>query len=400
MTFRRTHASEAAPAAREHKRTDVRPIARRSSKRWDVMMIAAVVTLVTVGIVVVYSSSSVFAARVHGDAEHFLKLQLGWLALGLVGLGVAMSLPGAWLRRRSGWTMLVAVVLCTSVLVPGVGHLAGGARRWLSLGWIGFQPSEFAKLAVIAALASILALRDRRPMAEQPSLLIPVLLAQIPVVLILIEPDLGNALVIELIVAVMVFVAGLRVRTIALASLAALPVFYTLLVTTPFRLQRLLAYIDPWAYRSTVGYQVTEALISIGAGGITGVGLGESKHKLFFLPAAHTDFIFAILSEELGLIGVTLVLLAVAVLAWRGVVAAGRAATSFDAYLAVGLTALILVPSLFNMGVATGMLPTKGLPLPLVSYGGSNLVTSLIGVGLLLRVARDGREARPGEDGA
>ncbi len=366
--------------------------ARSAAVAWDLPTLCAVGLLGGLGLVAVYSSSSVFAARVYGDAEHFLRLQIAWAAIGLVGLTVAARVPSDWLRRRAGWGVLLAVVLCVLVLIPGVGHLAGGARRWLNFGFAGFQPSEFAKVAVVVGLAAVLAHRERKARAERVSLLVPVLLAQIPVVLILAEPDLGNALVLELIVAVMVFCAGLRLRTLGLVALGALPVFYSLLVGAPWRLQRVLAFIDPWAYRSTVGYQVTEALISIGSGGVAGVGLGESKHKLFFLPAAHTDFIFAIVAEELGLIGVGVLLLAVGVLVWRGVRAATRAANTFDAYLAAGVSALIVVPSLFNMCVATGMLPTKGLPLPLVSYGGSNLVATLIAVGLVLRVHRDGRE--------
>jgi cell division protein FtsW len=356
------------------------------------MTLGAVGLLLGIGLVAVYSSSSVFAARAYDDAEHFLGLQITWVAVGLVVLAIAARLPSDWLRRRAGWGALMAVVLCTMVLIPGLGHLAGGARRWLDLGLASFQPSELAKVAMVVALAAILAQRQRKPVRERPSLLVPILVAQVPVVLILAEPDLGNALVLELIVAVMVFCAGLRLRTLGLVGLAALPVFYSLLVGAPWRLQRVLAFIDPWAYRSTVGYQVTEALISIGSGGLTGVGLGESKHKLFFLPAAHTDFIFAIVAEELGFVGVCAVLAAVAVLVWRGLRAAVRAANSFDAYLAAGLTALIVVPSVFNMCVATGLLPTKGLPLPLVSYGGSNLVATLAAVGLLLRVHRDGGE--------
>ncbi|MCK5690080.1 FtsW/RodA/SpoVE family cell cycle protein, partial [Myxococcota bacterium] len=205
------------------------------------------------------------------------------------------------------------------------------------------------------------------------------------------EPDLGSALVIELIVGAMVFVAGLRLWVLAGMVLAGTPFLYHLIVGTPFRLQRILGYIDPWAYRSTVGYQVTEALISIGSGGVTGVGLGEGKHKLFFLPEAHTDFIFAILAEELGLIGVTVLLGAFALLIFRMAKVAISATDSFQGFLAVGLLALVGVPAVFNTFVATGLLPTKGLPLPLVSYGGSNLLVTLIGIGLVMGIERKTR---------
>jgi cell division protein FtsW len=257
-----------------------------------------------------------------------------------------------------------------------------------------FQPSEATKLAVVVLLAALLARRKAASRDGTPrGLLGPVLLTQVPVALILCEPDLGTALVIEGLMVLMVFAAGLRPRTLVVLALAAMPVLYHLIVGTPFRLRRVLGYIDPWAYRSTVGYQVTEALISIGSGGLLGVGLGDGKQKLFFLPEAHTDFIFAILAEELGLLGVCLLLTAFAVLIWRGLRLAMHAADTFDAYLALGLTSLIAIPAVFNACVATGLLPTKGLPLPFVSYGGSNLVVTLVAVGMLWRIDRD--HARP-----
>ncbi len=362
--------------------------------RLDGVVLGVSLGLAALGLVLVYSASSVFAARHYGDAEHLLLRQASWLLVGLVAMVVVMRVDGELLRRRAGWIFLVTVVLCALVLVPGIGKVAGGARRWIQLGAVGFQPSELAKLGVILMLAAVLARRDGRPEAERKSLLIPFLLVQLPVLLVLAEPDLGTALVIELIAAAMLFSAGLKTRTLVLCGLAGLPVVYHLVVGTPFRLQRLLSYIDPWAYRSTVGYQITESLISIGTGGLSGVGLGGGKHKLFFLPEAHTDFIFSILAEELGFVGVVLVLVAFAALLWRGVGLALRARTPFDAYLAVGLVALIGVPAAFNTCVATGLLPTKGLPLPLLSYGGSNLLVSLIGIAMLLRVGREARAVR------
>ncbi len=368
---------------------------RRSPARapgLDGILVVTVAALVAMGLVAVYSSSSVYAASRYGDAEHFLKLQAVWCGVGLLAMALTCRVSSATLKRRAGWLFLAAVVLLVLVLVPAVGHRVGGARRWLSLFGATLQPSELAKLSVVVILAAILARRDEQAAGGRPSLFWPVLIVQLPVALILAEPDLGTALVLEIIVAAMVFAAGLRLRTLVIGSFAALPVFYHLVVGTPFRLQRLLSFIDPWAYRSTIGYQVTEALISIGAGGVTGVGLGESKHKLFFLPEAHTDFIFAILAEELGLVGASLLLVCFALLLWRGVRAATRAASSFDAYLGVGLVALIGVPAAFNVCVATGLLPTKGLPLPFLSYGGSDLLANLTAVGLLLRIERDGHQ--------
>ncbi|MED5464691.1 MAG: putative lipid II flippase FtsW [Myxococcota bacterium] len=357
----------------------------------------AAFAVLSIGLVMVYSSSSVYAARLYEDPEHFIKRQLLWCCFGVVAFAVGTLTPGHFLSRRAGWLMMGGVVLCAVVLVPGIGVKVGGARRWLDLGIVRFQPSEIAKIGVIVLLAALLSHRDRQQKKSTASLIIPVLLAQIPVALVLVEPDLGTALVIELIVGAMVFVGGLKIRSLALLSLTALPVFYHFVVGTPFRLRRILGYIDPWAYRDTVGYQITEALIAIGSGGIWGVGVGEGKQRLFFLPEAHTDFVLAILAEELGLVGMLLILSLFCVIVWRGLKIALRAGSTFDGYLAVGLTALIAVPAIFNAGVVTGLLPTKGLPLPLMSFGGSNLLSTLLALGLLMRIYRDDLKQRSGE---
>lgn len=355
----------------------------------DALLCIALVVLLSLGLVLVYSSSSVFAVRHFHDAQHYLKSQLVWMTLGFMAMMTVSRVPRPWLAYRCGWMLLAVIILCALVLIPGIGHFVGGARRWLTLGPLSFQPSEAAKLAVVVLMASLLSKRGRRAAEERKGLLVPILLVQLPVALILAEPDLGTALVIEVLVVLMVFVAGLRPRTLAILTLMASPVLYHLIVGTPFRMRRLLGYIDPWAYRSTIGYQVTEALISIGSGGVFGVGLGEGKQKLFFLPEAHTDFIFAILAEELGLVGVTLLLVSFAVVVWRGMRLAMLAHDDFDRYLALGATALIGIPAVFNACVATGLLPTKGLPLPFVSSGGSNLMVAMMAMGLLLRIDRD-----------
>ena len=362
-----------------------------ASFEYDRVLITSVFILLSIGLVMVYSSSSVYAERLYGDSEYFIKRQLLWT---LIGGGVFFAgafFPGGYLKGRAGWLMLLALILCSVVLIPGVGVKVGGARRWLDLGLVRFQPSELAKLAVIVLMAALLSYRDRMQKKTVTSLILPVAVAQIPVALVLVEPDLGTALVIELIIGVMIFSAGLRIKTMLLFAGTALPVFYHFIVGTPFRLQRILGYIDPWAYRKTVGYQITEALISIGSGGITGVGLGEGKQRLFFLPEAHTDFVFAILAEELGLVGVLLVLSLFCLVVWRCIRIVLEAGGGFDGYLAIGLTALVAVPALFNVAVVTGLLPTKGLPLPLMSFGGSNLVATLLAIGLLTRIYRDNR---------
>ncbi len=371
---------------------------KKSGKSWiakvdahDGFIFIPVFILLALGVLTLYSSSSVFAGRQYGDAEHFLGKQVTWICLGLACLAFFARARTEWLYKRALQFWIFTLVLLVLVLIPGIGHLVSGARRWIVLFGFGMQPSEFAKLSTVLLLAVILARRQRKQVQAQSSLLFHVMLMQIPVVLILMEPDLGTAIVLEGIILMMVFVAGLEVKAILLAGLAALPVLYHLIVATPFRLRRILSFIDPWAYRSTVGYQITEALISLGSGGVLGEGLGKGKQKLFFLPEAHTDFIFAILGEELGFIGAFVVIAAFTVLVLKGLRLAGRQEGAFQAYLALGLTALIGLPALLNVCVVTSLLPTKGLSLPFMSYGGSNLLVALIAVGVLLRIARDER---------
>jgi cell division protein FtsW len=366
----------------------------------DGFILTPVFLLLGLGILTLYSSSSVFAGRQYGDAEHFLTKQITWIGLGLLCLVFFARARTQWLYRRALEFWLVTLVLLVLVLIPGIGHLVSGARRWIVLFGFGIQPSEFAKLSSVMLLAVILARRQRKKSQEQTSLLYHVMLMQIPVVLILLEPDLGTAIVLEGIILMMVFVAGLEVRVILLAGLAALPVLYHLIVATPFRLRRILGFIDPWAYRSTVGYQITEALISLGSGGVIGEGLGKGKQKLFFLPEAHTDFIFAILGEELGFVGTFVVISAFLILILKGLRLAMAQENAFHTYLALGLTALIGLPALINICVVTSLLPTKGLSLPFMSYGGSNLLAALIAIGVLLRISRDGRAELTPEAGS
>ena len=366
-------------------------VPNRLGFRLDLPFVLALWVLVSLGLVLVYSSSSAYGARVFGDSTLFVAQQIIRGGLGVIAMLALARVDRKVLQNSALWLFVIATLLCAIVLIPSLGVFRGGARRWLSLGIIGFQPSEIAKLAVIVLLARVLARREEDEENKHASLLIPVALAQIPIALVLAEPDLGTAMVLELIVGVMVFAGGLRVRTLTLMGLACLPVLYHLVMGTPFRLRRVLGFIDPWSYRQTVGYQVTEALISMGSGGVTGLGLGNGKHSLFYLPEAHTDFIFAILGQELGFVGVIILILAFVVLLGRSSRLAIVADDAFDRYLAIGITALVGVPAVFNMCVVTGLLPTKGLPLPLISYGGSNLLVTLAAMGLLMRIYRDCR---------
>ena len=363
---------------------------------WDLWIVMPAAALSALGLVLVYSSSAVWAARQHQDAAHFLRLQAGWLALGALGVPLVARLPRRLLARRGGWPLAAACLLCALVLVPSIGHWVGGARRWLVVGGVGCQPAEAAKLAVVLFLAASMARQVPAAAAagQRPMLWGAALAVQLPVLLILLEPDLGTVVVIELVTSAMLYTAGLRPRTLVVLLLTATPCLYHLVVGTPFRLRRMISFIDPWAHRSTSGYQVTEALISLGSGGMAGRGLGQGRQKLFFLPEAHTDFVFASLGEELGLAGVVVVIGLFAALVGRGLQLAARAGDWFDRFLAVGLSAMLGLPAALNAAVAMGLMPTKGLPLPFVSYGGSHILGCMTSVGLLLGVARRTAEAR------
>jgi cell division protein FtsW len=282
--------------------------------------------------------------------------------------------------------LLTGVALCL-VLVPGVGRVAGGARRWIDLGVMSFQPAEAAKVVLVLYLARSLARKKERVRIFSIGFLPHVLVTGILVALVLLEKDLGTAVILVLLLGTMLFAGGVPVGYLVGAALLAAPVAWKLVAGTPYRMARITAFLDPWQHRDGIGFQIVESLIGIGNGGWLGQGLGEGKGKLFYLPAAHTDFIAAVVAEETGLVGTSLVVLLFALLVWRGMRAAWQAPDAFGCYLALGLTTLLGSQALVNLAVVFGLLPTKGLTLPFVSYGGSSLMTVLAAAGMLLSVS-------------
>jgi len=356
--------------------------------RIDLVLLAAALALCAVGLVMVYSSSAVSALSRTGDSFYYLKRQALAFALGIASC-IGMLKLG---YRRLAWlaypALLVAVAVLIAVLVPGVGTTAGGARRWIRLPGFSLQPAEIAKLALVVYLAYSLAKKREKVKVFAVGFLPHCLVTGLLIVLALAEPDFGTAVTMGLILFALLFAAGTKLSYLVGSMLAALPVLYHLVASSPYRMKRILAFMDPWAHRHDVGYQIAESLMSIGSGGVTGLGLGDGRQKLFFLPEAHTDFIFSIVGEELGLLGVALVIALYGVVVWRGFRASFNASEPFGAYLALGLTTLLGVQAVVNMMVAMGMLPTKGLTLPFVSYGGSSLVICLTATGLLLSIGQ------------
>jgi cell division protein FtsW len=358
--------------------------------RW---LFLSTVALCVIGSVMVFSASAVTAREQYGSAYYFLLRQLVWFALGLAGMFVLMNFDYRKLRQpRVVFPFLFAVlIMLVGVYFLSVSH---ATHRWFRLGPVSFQPSELAKLAVILYLAWLLEMRSRPNsfgVNDVRHTLAPALgLVALMLGLVVLEPDLGTALEIFLIAFGMLFTAGLSEKYIFASGAAVVPAVYMAVVHVSYRYERVMAFLHPESDPQGRGFQLVQSLIAVGSGGFFGVGLMESKQKLFYLPEAHTDFIFAVLCEELGFIGGAIVLILFAAYAWRGLRAAFRAPDDFGRYLAAGITMMVATQALINLGVVLGMMPTKGIPLPFISYGGSSLFVMLLATGVLLNISQQG----------
>ena len=353
----------------------------------DKLLFTATLLLVCTSVVMVYSASAFIAMENNGDPYLYLFKQGTWALLGLVLVPLMMRIDYRTYRQPVViWTAL-AIVAAALVAVL-FGHARNGANRWLLFGPLGLQPSELAKVVVIVFIAALLERRmDRIDDPAYALLPIGVVLAVV-VALILREPDLGTSVSIVVIAAVMVFAAGIDYRYVAGVCLAAVPALYFLLAFSEYRWRRVTSFLDPWADPLGDGFQMIQSMIAVGTGGIFGRGLMGGVQKLFYLPEPHNDFIYAVISEELGFIGATVVIACFCVITWRGLRTALRAPDRFGAFLALGLTTMVAFQAFFNVSVVLGLLPTKGLPLPFVSYGGSSLLINLLGMGILLNVSQ------------
>jgi len=367
------------------------PIVAPAAPAWDLTLFGVALMLSAFGLVMVYSASAVYAMGRFGSDTHFALRQLIYLAVGLVAMVVALNLDYRIWARFSRPMLIVAVVMLIVVLVPGIGVRVGGAQRWFRLGPLSLQPSELAKLALMFYMATILADDKRQLKALGTGFVAPLLVVGLVAGLTLLQPDLGTAVLLGLSALLLMFVAGTRLIYLLGAGLIAAPLAWFAVVGTPWRLKRLMAFFDPEGHRQGSGYQVYEALLTLGSGGLTGVGLGEGQQKLFYLPEAHTDFILPVIGQELGFLGVSTIIVLFGLLLWRGSRTALRASDPFGRYLATGITGLIGFQACMNMAVVVGVMPTKGITLPFVSYGGTSLVTSLFMVGLLLSISRGHR---------
>jgi len=353
----------------------------------DRILFGAVVVLVLFGALMVFSASAVMAAERFGSSSYFLLKQVAWAGLGLAAMVAFMHVDYRRLANPSLVFTLLAfeLVLLVAVLFSGASH---HAHRWLRWGPLSLQPSELAKIVLVIFLAYFLEQRRGAVNDWKHTLLPVVLVVGITVALVLAGTDFGTSLAIVLVVAAMLFAAGVRLSVLAGAALAALPVLYLLVFHVSYRTSAGWRSSIPTPTRSGKGFQILQSYIAIGTGGLAGVGLMEGKQKLFYLPEPHTDFIFAVVGEELGFLGAVAVLGLFGVILWRGLRASEACPNEFGRLLAIGLTVLVVAQALVNVSVALGLLPTKGIPLPFVSYGGTSLVMSLLAVGVLLNISQ------------
>jgi cell division protein FtsW len=368
---------------------------RLENDRW---LFGVTLALCLFGAVMIYSASAVTASQQYGRSYIFLLRQAAWLVIGILGMFALMRTDYRRLREPAVvyTTVCLVLIMLVSTFFLDKSH---ATHRWIRFGPVGIQPSELAKIAIILYLAWFLDLRRRGISSMEfckRDFLHTILPAMAPilgfVVLILLQPDLGTSVDIVLVATAILFVAGLSWKWIAAGAAAALPLLYLLITHVSYRQARLTAFLDPGSDPQGAGFQLLQSLIAVGSGGFTGVGLMESKQKLFYLPEAHTDFIYAVICEELGFIGAILVLALFLVYGWRGLRAAFGAPDGFGRLLALGITAMVLSQTLINFAVVLGMVPTKGIPLPFVSYGGSSLLVMLLATGVLLNISQQASE--------
>ena len=353
----------------------------------DRLLFLATFVLVCMSVVMVYSASAIVAMQRYEQPYLFLFKQVTWAGLGFVFLALLMRTDYRHYRQPVIIWSAVAVVVLALIAVLFRREI-NGTRRWFAVAGVGVQPSEFAKMVAVFFTAAVLERRMDR-INQVGYALAPIgVLVGVFAGLILLQPDFGTALSLVATVGAMIFVAGLGYRYVVGAALVALPAVAVILMSAEYRRRRLLAFLDPWSDPQGDGFQIIQSLIAVGTGGVSGRGLMAGVQKMFYLPEPHTDFIYAVIAEELGLIGATLIVACFAIIAWRGIHIAMHAPDRFGSLLAVGITTMIVLQAFVNISVVLGLTPTKGIPLPFVSAGGSSLLLNLVAIGILLNVSQ------------
>lgn len=353
----------------------------------DFVLFITTLILISIGLVMVFSSSAVTANMKYGDAYFFFKKQLMWAFIGTVVMIVVMKVNYFRLKDMA-IPIMIFTIICLILVITPLGSSAKGATRWLGIGPLTFTPTELAKLAMVLFLAKTMEVNIDKMKSFKSGILPYLILLALVGALIMAQPDLGTAFAISGTLFFMLIAAGAKTSHLIFLALSGIGVIATLIIVEPYRMIRLVAFANPWKYPSDEGFQTIQSLYALGSGGLFGMGLGRSRQKFFYLPEQHTDFIFAIIGEELGFIGAFFVIALFLLFAWRGFKIAINAPDTFGSLLATGITIMIVFQAAINIGVVSGSLPVTGITLPFISYGGSSLLFTMAGVGLLLNISR------------
>ena len=370
---------------------DERRASKMNKKITDTLLLFSVLALLSLGVIMVYSTSSISALKSYHDEYYFLKKELIYATLGIVFLLIFARVPYQYLGKNAYFILALSFLGLVLVLTPGIGVCIGGAKRWIHFGPFSIQPAEFAKLGLIIYLSFFLYKKQMNLKKFSTGFLPPLIITGIMSVLILVQPDFGTTFLLMALFFVLLFVGGARVLHLTLVVLVFGFAGVVLILMSQYRIDRIFAFLDPWKDPMGRGFQIIQSFIAFGTGGVFGQGLGNGKQKLFYLPEAHTDFIFSVVGEELGLTGVMMVISLFLIVIYCGIKIALRSRDRFGTYLALGIFSFIGLQGIVNMGVVMGLLPTKGTTLPFVSYGGTSLIVNLIGIGILLNISSQSR---------
>lgn len=356
--------------------------------RADYFLVTIIVLILAIGTIMVYSASSIWALYKFDDSLYFLKRQLLFAGTGLLAMVIVSKIPYFhWMKHRK-WIFIICVILLLLVLVPGIGMIRGGARSWIGVGAFSIQPAEFIKLGMILFLSGYLVHQQPHLQQFRKGFLPPLLLSVGLFLLIMLQPDLGTGMVFLLTCFLLIFIAGARLfHFIMLAGIGVIG-FIFLIISAPYRINRITAFLDPWEDPLGNGFQIIQSLYAIGPGGLFGVGFGNSLQKYFYLPEPHNDFIFAIIAEELGFIGSSFLIVLFFLFIWRGILTAVYAPDLFAKLLAIGIVGMISIQVMINISVVIGLIPVTGITLPFLSYGGSSLTLTLCAVGILINISK------------
>jgi cell division protein FtsW len=360
---------------------------RRYQGGYDYLILIPTILLFCMGLVAIYSASSFLAGHELGDSYFYLKRQAFFGLMGLCLLVIAKNIPVGFYKKTVYPLLVISFALLVMLFLPGMGKTVGGACRWLRIAGFSLQPSELAKLSLAVYIAYSMSKKGPNMSSFSKGMLPHLIIVGAFMFLILLQPDLGTAVIIGCWLVILLFVGGLNLFQLISMALISVPIVLWLILHEDYRLKRWWAFLNPWEDPQGLGFQIIHSFLAFGSGGVLGVGLGNSKQKLLYLPEPHTDFILSILAEELGFIGIIAIIMLFGVLIMRGIKISLGAQDLYSSYLALGITTLIGLQVIINMGVVMGLLPTKGLTLPFLSYGGSSLVINLIGVGILLSIS-------------